>query len=84
MDEKVRAPGKEKRAYVRSNVKGAIRAVTSGEQHDGMKKPKGRNETGKDPGGQWCELSGNIRHGECGDVDLADTPIRLVRSPSLV
>lgn len=28
------------------------------------------DETGKNPGGQWREISGNIRHGECGDVDL--------------
>lgn len=33
---------------------------------------KAGDKTGKNPGGQWREISGNIRHGECGDVDLAE------------
>lgn len=32
---------------------------------------KAGDKTGKNPDGQWREISGNIRHGECGDVDLA-------------
>lgn len=33
---------------------------------------KAGDKTGKNPDGQWREISGNIRHGECGDVDLAE------------